>query len=112
MARPKKRFDRDAEEGEIVRAPLPRGKQVIGLVEERMGYGKSRVRCMDGKLRLCRIPGARRRDLWIRPGSIVLVEPWDIQGDEKGDIVYQYRKAQIEFLKREGVLKDLIGKEF
>ncbi len=110
MARPKKHFERD-EEG-VVRAPLPKGKQTIGLVEERMGYGKSRVRCMDGKLRLCRIPGARRRDLWIRPGSIVLVEPWVVQGDEKGDIVYQYRPAQIAFLKRGGHLKDFEANEF
>tara|TARA_Y100000310_G_C19996392_1_gene496435 strand:- start:74 stop:406 length:333 start_codon:yes stop_codon:yes gene_type:complete len=110
MARPRKRFEQD-EEG-VVRAPLPKGKQSIGIVEERLGYGKSRVRCTDGKLRLCRIPGARRRDLWIRPGSVVLVKPWDIQGDEKGDIVYQYRKAQIAFLRREGHLKDFEASEF
>lgn len=92
--------------------PFPKKNQTIGIVEERMGYGKSKVRCTDGKLRLCRVPGARRRDLWIRPGSVVIVEPWSVQGDEKGDIVYQYRKAQIKVLRRKGKLKDFEKDEF
>lgn len=110
MARPRKRFKQA--EGEILRVPMPKGKQVIGIVEERMGYGKSKVRGLDGHLRLCRVPGARRRDLWIRPGKIVIVEPWAVQSDERGDIVYQYNPAQVQFLKRKGILKGLEEEEF
>jgi translation initiation factor 1A len=105
MARPRKKYEQ--EPGAPIRVPMPRGKQVIGIVEERMGYGKSRVRCTDGHLRLCRIPGARRRDLWIRPGKVVLIEPWVVQSDERADIVYQYSKAQVGVLKKKGLIKDI-----
>lgn len=112
MARPRKRFESDQQDGVVIRAPVPTNKQVLGIVEERMGFGKSRVRCTDGKLRLCRVPGAMRRDLWIRPGNIVLVEKWEIQTDERGDVVYQYRPAEVEFLKRKGYLQDFAMNEF
>jgi len=110
MARPRKRYE--PEPGVALRVPLPKGGQVIGIVEERMGYGKSRVRCTDGHLRLCRVPGARRRDLWIRPGKIVMVKPWEVQSDERGDIVYQYHPAQVEWLKKRGKLKSIEEDEF
>lgn len=66
-----------------------------------------KVLCLDGKSRICRIPGRLKRSLWVREGNIVIVEPWEIGGDDKGDIVYKYRKAQAEFLKRKGYLKKL-----
>lgn len=109
MARPKKRFHQETE-GEI-RVILPRGRQVLGFVEIRLGYGKSRVRCTDGRTRICRIPGSRRRDLWVRPDMIVLVEPWEISGEDRGDIIYCYNKNQVEVLKKKGLIKDLVEAE-
>ena len=96
-----------SEEEEISRIKLPRGPQVFGIVEQRLGGTRMRARCMDGKTRICRIPGRLKRKLWIREGDTVLVEPWELSGNEKGDIIFKYRKAQIQWLKRKGYLKEL-----
>ncbi len=96
---------REAYEAEIGRTKLPRGNQLFGLVDQRLGGTRMRVRCLDGKMRLCRIPGRFKRRLWVREGDTVLVEPWEIGGDEKGDILYKYSKAQIQWLKKKGFLK-------
>lgn len=99
--------NKDKQEGEqTFRVKTPKNNQVIGKVITRHGYAKSRVKCSDGKVRLCRVPGAKRRYLRIRPGLFVLVQPWKIQGDEKGDIIYQYRKNQVRWLKNKGYLKN------
>ena len=92
---------------ELRRIKLPRGIQVIGILDQRLGGSRSFVRCMDGKTRNCRIPGRLKRRLWVRPGNIVLVEPWELNQDKKGDIVYKYTKAQINLLRRKGFLKSL-----
>lgn len=93
------------------RVRLPRGREVIGIVEIRLGFGKSRVRCTDGKTRICRVPGRLKRKLWVRPNDYVLVEPWEIDGDEKGDILYSYSRNQVSWLKNKGYLKELIEVE-
>ena len=92
---------------EIQRVMMPRGNQVFGLLDQRVGASRSHVRCLDGKMRVCRIPGRLKRRLWVRPGDIVLVEPWEFGGDEKGDIIFKYRPAQVAFLKRKGLLNKL-----
>jgi translation initiation factor 1A len=92
---------------EIRRTPIPRDRQVLGLVEQRVGGSRMKVRCMDGKMRICRIPGRLKRSLWVRDGDIILVEPWEMGGDEKGDVLFKYRPMQVEFLRRRGLLKEL-----
>ena len=92
------------DEPKIVRAKLPRGKEVIGIVEQRLGGNKMNVACLDGKTRNCRVPGRLRRKLWLRPDDVVIIEPWELD-DEKGDVIFKYRKNQIAWLKREGYLK-------
>mgnify|MGYP001996400058 CR=1 FL=1 len=94
-------------EEEPLRIKLPRGNQSLGIVDQRLGASRMRVKCLDGKTRLCRIPGRLKRKLWVREEDIVLVEPWELQGDEKGDIIYKYKKTQVAFLKRKGHLKKL-----
>ena len=96
---------------EISRIKLPRGRQVFGVLEERLGASRLRVRCLDGKSRICRIPGRLKRRLWVRPGDIVIVEPWEFSGDGKGDVLYKYTKSQIQFLKRKGYLKQIEEQE-
>ena len=96
---------------EIRRTPLPRDRQVLGLVEQRVGGSRMRVRCMDGKTRICRIPGRLKRTLWVRDGDILLIEPWEMGGDAKGDVVFKYRPLQVEFLRRKGFLKELESAE-
>jgi len=88
----------------ITRARVPRSGQVIGIVEQMMGFGKMGVRCVDGNTRLCRVPGKFRRRLWIKVGNIVLIEPWELSSEERGDIIYRYTRAQAEWLVRKGYL--------
>ena len=65
------------------------------------------VKCFDGKTRVCRIPGRLKRRLWVREGDLVIVEPWEFSGEDKGDILYKYTNAQVAFLKRKGYLKQM-----
>ena len=90
---------------EISRLYLPRGLQCFGLIEQRLGGSRMRVRCLDGKTRICRIPVRLTRKLWVRDNDIVVVEPWEYSGDEKGDILYKYSKAQVQWMKKKGFLK-------
>jgi translation initiation factor 1A len=92
---------------EIARIRLPRGKQVLGIVEQRLGGSRMNVKCLDGKTRICRIPGRMKRHLWVREGDVIIVEPWEFGGDDKGDVIYKYRKSQVQFLKKKGYLKQI-----
>ncbi len=89
------------------RIRLLHDKEVLGIVEERLGASRVRVRCMDDKERICRIPGRLKRFLWVRPGDTVIVEPWEYGGDKKGDIVFKYRRSEIQYLSKRGYLKGL-----
>lgn len=93
------------EETERIRLPKP--NQVLGILESRLGGSRCDVRCVDGNTRNCRIPGRLKRRLWVREGDIVLVEPWEFGGDEKGDIVFSYKKNHAEWLKSKGYLDRL-----
>lgn len=92
---------------EIQRTPMPRPGQVLGLCEQRLGGSHLRVRCLDGKTRVCRIPGRLKRTLWVRENDILLIEPWELGGDEKGDVVFKYKPLQAEVLRKKGLLKAL-----
>lgn len=94
-------------EEQVFRIRTPKGRESIGILQQRLGGSRVRVVCLDGKTRICRIPGRLKRRLWVKEGDIVLVEPWEYGGDEKGDIIYKYRLNQIDWLKRKGFLKDL-----
>lgn len=108
MSRKKEEAARQEEiNQEIMRIKLPRGKQIFGILEQRLGASRTRVRCLDSKARLCRIPGRLKRKLWVRQGDLVIVEPWEFGGDEKGDIIYKYKPIQVSWLRRKGYLKEL-----
>lgn len=100
------------QEEELRRTPSPRGNQVLGICEQRVGGSRMRVRCMDGKTRICRIPGRLKRKLWVRDNDILLIEPWELGGDEKGDVIFKYKPIQVELLRRKGLLKELTAEEF
>jgi len=87
------------------RVRLPKDKEVLGIVEAKLGGKRFSVRCQDGFVRICRIPGRLGRDLWISVGDVVIVEPWIAQSNERGDIIWSYTKAQVEWLKRKNILK-------
>ena len=90
---------------EIRRTRLPRDNQTLGICEQRLGGSRMKVRCMDGKTRICRIPGRLKRRLWVREGDTLLIEPWEFTGDAKGDVIFKYRPIQVNFLKKKGLLK-------
>lgn len=105
MAKSQKKIEseRPAEQ-KITRVKLPRGKEVIGTINQRLGGNKMMVSCTDGKQRNCRVPGRLKRKLWLRPNDVVIIQPWDLD-DSKGDVLFKYRLNQIEWLKKNGHLK-------
>ena len=97
----------EAEQEYLMRTPVPKGDQIFGIVEQRVGGSRMMVRCMDGKTRNCRIPGRLKKRLWVREGDLVIIEPWEFGGDTKGDVLLKYRRNQMEYLKNKGYLKKL-----
>ncbi|MBS3073088.1 translation initiation factor eIF-1A [Candidatus Pacearchaeota archaeon] len=105
MKKQKKVFPSEQPE-QIVRVKLPKGKEILGIVDQRVGGGRMLVRCVDGKTRNCRVPGRLKRELWIREGNIVIIEPWEFDND-KADILFKYNPAQTDFLRKNGHLEQL-----
>lgn len=100
----KKNDEENPGEQVLTRVPLPRREEMIGIIEQRLGGNKMLVNCLDGKTRNCRVPGRLRRKLWLRPGDVVIVEPWELDKN-KGDVIFKYKPNQIEWLKSKGYLK-------
>ena len=97
-----------SDQPQVLRVRLPRGNEVLGIVQQRLGGSRMKVLCLDGRERICRIPGRLRRALWVRENDVVIIKPWDLGGNEKGDVIYKYRgKAEVEFLRRKGYLKKI-----
>lgn len=103
--------DHTSQPTEVIRVRTPRQNEVIGIVEQRVGANRMIIKCLDDKERNCRIPGSLRRRLWIRPGDTVIVKPWEFEGDKRGDILFKYTPAAIEWLKRKGIIKE-VSSEF
>ncbi len=89
-----------------VRVRMPRNKEMIGVIIQRLGGNKMDVKTTDGKTRNCRVPGKYKRKLWLRPKDFVLITPWEHDGN-KGDVIYKYRPAEIIQLNKKGVTKTL-----
>ena len=88
---------------EIGKIRIPRGDEVLGIVESMLGANKLRVRCQDNVIRTCRIPGKMRKRIWMREGDVVLVKPWDYD-KEKGDVIWSYRHTQVAWLRKRNIL--------
>jgi translation initiation factor 1A (aeIF-1A) len=86
---------------EVIRVYIPKAskREVFGTIEQRLGSNHLRVRCADGKTRMCRIPGRVKGGRWIREGDVVVVTPWEIQ-DAKGDLTWRYTKPQESWLRK------------
>src|SRR2546428_11477574 len=78
---------RVAEQEEVVRVRMPRGKdgEILGIADQLLGASRIRVMCQDGKSRLGRIPGKLKKRMWIREGNLLVVKVWKLQ-EEKCDI--------------------------
>jgi translation initiation factor 1A len=104
MAKSAKQKELEREPPKFTRVKLPREKELIGTIDQRLGGNKMNVICTDGKERNCRVPGRLRRKLWLRPGDVVIVEPWNLD-NTKGDVLFKYRPNQIAWLKKNGYLE-------
>ena len=100
------------ENEEILRVRTPRGREVLGILKQRLGGSRMSVACFDGKTRVCRIPGRLKRKLWVREGDYLLIEPSELGGNEKGDVVYKYKPNQADWLKNNGYIKKVEEEEF
>ena len=91
-----------------VRLPDRCDNELFGVVESVHAGSRMQVACEDGKNRLARIKGSKKRRMGrIRRDDLVLVVPWDIQ-DEKADIMWRYWKNKARFLSQEGLLPDAV----
>ena len=92
------------EEEKVVRVKLPKGDEIMGIIEQRLGGNKMMVNCFDGKMRNSRVPGRLKRKLWLRPGDVVIIKPWELDKD-RGDVLFKYRPNQVRWLKKNNYLK-------
>jgi translation initiation factor 1A len=88
---------------EVHELKVPQGSEIIGVVSQAVGASNFRVRCSDNLERMCSIPGRLRRKFWIKEGDLVLVKPWVVQGNERGDIVWRYSLADKERFRASGL---------
>jgi len=84
---------------------LPGPGQMVGRVENFLGYDRIMVYCTDQKKRLCRIRGKLKRRVWIRAGDFVLVEPWSFE-EGRGNILWRYYRGQAKFLRKRDLIPD------
>jgi translation initiation factor 1A len=94
-------------EEQIIRVRTPEKGEVLGIVLSLLGGGRLEVKCDDGFNRIGRIPGRMRRRIWVRVGDLVLLKPWEVQADERGDVIWKYSRAQAMWLEKKGYLKNI-----
>ncbi len=92
-------------EDDINNIQLPVANDILGVAVKFLGFDRIMVKCQDGHERLCRIRGKMKRRAWIRLGDTVLVSPWDMQSDIRGDICWRYKRNQLDMLRSKGFLK-------
>ena len=103
----KKKYELSEEEEEILRTRKPQEGEVLGIVLQMLGGDKMLVACDDGKERIVRIPGKLRKRVWIRVGDLILVQPWKVMSDRRGDAIFRYTRTQARWLQEKGYLKNL-----
>ena len=86
---------------------MPGTGERIGKVIRIAGATKFLVKCSDSNERLCSIPGRLRRRFWIKENDIVIVRPWVVQTNERGDIIWRYSVMDIGKLRDMKMLDNL-----
>jgi translation initiation factor 1A len=92
-------------EEEVIRVRIPKGKEVLGVVNSMLGSSRFNVSCQDGNGRICRVSGKFKRRVWINLSDVVLIKPWEVQSNERGDIIWKYSRSQAEWLRKNSYLK-------
>lgn len=92
---------------QFTRVRLPRGeREILGIIQQRVGGIRMLVKCTDGKVRNCRVQGRLKKKLWLREGDVILVELWEFD-PERGDIIFKYNPSSIQWLKKNGYLNSM-----
>jgi len=96
----------EEENQEIIRVPLPKKHkdEMYAIVSRVLGGSRMNVQCADGKSRMARIPGSKKRRISrIREGDLLIITPWEIQ-DEKADVLFKYKTFQARYLSKKHLL--------
>lgn len=93
------------------RMPDTRNREMFAIADQLMGASKIKVMCEDGKSRMARIPGKMKRRMWIKPGDLMIIKPWDFQ-DDKADVCYRYVRTQSVNLSRRKKIPELLDVGF
>lgn len=104
-------MNKSHQEPENIRIPMPKRKknEMFAIVIKLLGGSRMHITCEDGKDRLARIPGGKRRRIRrIHEGDLVIITPWNIQ-DEKADITYKYQNYQAKTLYRQDLLPETLS---
>lgn len=91
-----------------VRVPNARDREMFGITDQLVGGSRVMVNCEDGRTRLGRIRGKMKRRMWIRPGDLLIIKPWDIQ-DDKCDVRYRYTRTQAIHLAKRKLVPETIN---
>ena len=94
------------QEEQKVRVKFPKGKELIGVIDQRVGGSRMLVKCSDGKTRNCKVPGRLRRGMWLREGNYIIVEPWEFDNN-KGSILFKYNPNAVDKLREKGMLNGI-----
>ncbi|SES86135.1 translation initiation factor 1A (aeIF-1A) [Methanococcoides vulcani] len=94
----------DTPEVTRVRTPRKDKNEVLATVGTLLGGKRVTLQCMDGVVRMGRIPGSKKKRMWVREGDIVIATPWSFQ-DSKADVIWKYTFPQVNWLQRKGYLK-------
>ena len=83
---------------------MPNKFDILGVVKKNLGQARMTVKCKDGETQMCRVRGKMKKRRWVREDDIVLVSPWEMQANERGDIVFRYTQNQAYYLRQKGLL--------
>ncbi len=105
--------DDAVEEEDTTRYKMPdhRKYEMFAIADSLMGASKLTVMCEDGKSRMGRIRGKMKRRMWIKPGDLLIIKPWDFQ-DEKADVIYRYHRTQAANMSRRGMIPEVLDGDF
>ena len=99
---------RPRREGTSRELKIPVEPELIGVVIQLLGYNRVKVKCSDGKARICRIPGRMIKKVWLLENDIVIICPWDFQSDQKADVIWRYDRGEVKVLRARGALDKLV----
>lgn len=88
------------------RIRMPKDGELMGVVVQLLGGNRMDIKCSDGKMRNCRVPGRYKRRMWLRANHVVIIQPWE-GNDDRADIIFQYPAPAANQLRKRGILDSM-----